>query len=195
MSQSNLAYKTEDFTDEDYLKFERNAETKHEFQNGRIVAMAGASDTHNVIVSNLFLDVGIQARKNGCRTFSGDMRVKAYTRNYFYPDIVITCGERKFEDEENDVLVNPKVIIEVLSKSTKLKDRNEKFDSYLKLESLTDYVLVEQNEMRIEHYFRTEKNDWKFRLLENANNELIFDSINCQVSLEEIYAEVEFESE
>lgn len=90
--------------------------------------MAGASDTHNVIVSNLFLDVGVQARKKECRTFSGDMRVKAYTGNYFYPDIVITCGEREFEDEENDVLINLKVIIEVLSNSTKLKDRNEKFD-------------------------------------------------------------------
>lgn len=191
MSQSNLAYKKEDFTDQDYLEFERNADTKHEFRNGKIVAMAGASDTHNVIVSNLFLDVGVQARKNGCRTFSGDMRVKAETGNYFYPDIVITCGEREFEDEENDVLLNPKVIIEVLSKSTKLKDRNEKFDSYLKLESLTDYVLVEQNEMRIEHYFRTDENEWKFRLLENAEDELVFNSINCRVFLNEIYTEVE----
>ncbi len=191
MSQSNLAYKKENFTDQDYLEFERNADTKHEFRNGRIVGMAGASDTHNVIISNLFLDLGIRARENGCRTFSGDMRIKADTGSYFYPDIVITCGERKFEDEKNDVLLNPKAIVEVLSKSTKLKDRNEKFDSYLKLESLTDYVLVEQNEMRIEHYFRTDENDWKFRLLENPEDHLQFDSINCHISLEEIYTEIE----
>lgn len=97
MSQSNLAYKKGNFADADYLEFERDADTKHEFRNGKIVAMAGASDTHNVIVSNLFLDVGIQARQNGCRTFSGDMRVKAYTGNYFYPDIVITCGKESLK--------------------------------------------------------------------------------------------------
>lgn len=153
--------------------------------------MAGASDTHNVIVSNLFLDLGIRARENSCRTFSGDMRVKADTGSYFYPDVFITCGERKFEDEKNDVLLNPQVVIEVLSKSTKLKDRNEKFDSYLKMESLTAYVLVEQNEMRIEQYFRTDADEWKFRLLENSKDLLQFDSINCRIFLEEIYTEIE----
>ncbi|MGI8668644.1 MAG: Uma2 family endonuclease [Aridibacter sp.] len=191
MSQSNLAYKKEHFTDKDYLEFERNADTKHEFRNGKIVAMAGASDMHNVISSNIYGEIYIKLKGSECRPFSSDMRVKAETGSYFYPDIVITCGEREFEDEENDVLINPKVIVEVLSKSTKLKDRNEKFDSYLKLESLTDYVLVEQNEMRIEHYFRTDENEWKFRLLENAEDELVFNSINCKVFLNEIYTEVE----
>lgn len=193
MGKSNLAYKIEDFTDADYLEFERNAKIKHEFRNGEVVAMAGASDNHNVIVSNLFLDVGIQARKNGCRTFSGDMRVKAKKGSYFYPDLVITCGEREFEDDKNDVLINPKVIVEVLSKSTELKDRNEKFDSYLQMESLTEYVLVEQDEMRIEHYFKAENGDWKFRLLSKETDELILNSIKCQVKLQEIYNEIEFE--
>ncbi len=191
MSQSNIAYKKEDFTDEDYLEFERNADTKHEFLNGRIVAMAGASDTHNVISSNIYGEIYIKLKGSGCRPFSSDMRVKAITGSYFYPDIVITCGEREFEDEKKDVLLNPKVIIEVLSKSTKLKDRNDKFDSYLKLESLTAYVLVEQNEMRIEHYFLSDENEWKFRLLSKGDDKLQFDSINCRISLAEIYAEVE----
>ena len=154
MTQSNLARKIKKQTDADYLKLERKAETKHELIGGKIVAMAGASDRHNVIVSNLFLDLGLEVRKNGCRTFSSDVKVKANTGNYFYPDIVITCGEREFEDEKNDVLLNPVVIIEVLSKSTKLKDRNQKFDAYLKLKSLTDYVLVEQGKIRVEHFFR-----------------------------------------
>lgn len=86
------------------------------------------------------------------------------------------------------------MIVEVLSKSTKLKDRNDKFDSHLKLESLTDYVLVEQNEMRVEHYFRTDENEWKFRLLSKGEDKLDFDSINCRISLDKIYAEVELDS-
>lgn len=193
MSQSNSACKNENFTDRDYLEFERNADVKHEFLNGKITDMAGASDTHNVIVSNLFLDIGIQARTNGCRTFSGDMRVKAYTKNYFYPVLIITYGKRIFEDDENDVLMNPLVIFEVLSKSTHLKDNNKKFDSYLKLESLTDYILVEQNEMRIEHYSKKADNEWRFKILSNGADELILDSVNCKITLTEIYNEVELE--
>ncbi len=193
MSQSNLAYKNEAFTDEDYLKFERKSETKHEFLNGKITDMAGASDTHNVITSNIYGEIYIQSKKTNCRPFSSDMRVKAYKGNYFYPDLVITCGKRIFEDDENDVLMNPLVIFEVLSKSTHLKDRNKKFDSYLKLESLTDYILVEQNEMRIEHYSKKADNEWRFRILSNETDELILDSVKCKITLAEVYNEVELE--
>ena len=192
MSKSNLAYKKESLTDEEYLRVERQAFEKSELINGRIVAMAGASENHNVISSNVFFEIGIQTKKGDCRAFSSDMRVKAKKGNYYYPDIVVVCGERKFEDNKKDILLNPKVIVEVLSKSTKLKDRNEKLDSYMSLESLTDYVLIEQDAMRIEHFMKISEKEWKVNLLTENADKLALESINCEVSLDEIYREVKF---
>ncbi len=199
MSRSNSAFarKDEYVSPENYLAFEREAPEKHEFVNGEIMAMAGASEMHNVIASNLFLEIGIKLKNTKCRAFASDMRVKSANAKksyYYYPDIVVTCGERKFEDGKKDVLLNPTVIIEVLSKSTKLKDRNEKLESYLALVSLTDYVLVEQHAMRIEHFSRIDEKDWKLRLLSENSHQLAFDSINCTVSLADIYNEVQFET-
>ena len=188
MSRTNLAYKTEPITAGEYLEYERAARDKHEFIGGRIVAMAGATDRHNVIASNVFGELYTHLKGKKCRPFASDMRVNAKRGNYFYPDIVVTCGERKFEDTKKDVLINPTVIIEVLSKSTKLKDRNEKFDSYILLESLTDYVLIEQDAMRIEHFSRTAGDDWVLRLFTKADERIIFESINCTLSLADIYA-------
>ena len=189
MTRANLAYKTEPVTAEEYLTFERAAKDKHEFIGGKIVAMAGATDRHNVIASNVFLEIGIQLKGTKCRAFASDMRVNAKRGNYFYQDIVVTCGERKFEDiKKKDVLVNPTVILEVLSKSTKLKDRNEKFESYILLESLTDYVLIEQDKIKIEHYSRIDEKNWNVRIYTEAGEEMILKSIKCKLSVADIYA-------
>ncbi len=111
-----------------------------------------------------------------------------------YPDIVVACGKREFDNEKRDVLLNPQIVIEVLSKSTRLKDRNEKLESYMALESLTDYVLVEQDTMRIEHYSRIDKENWKVRLLNENAQELVLESIACRISLSDIYDEIKFET-
>ncbi len=191
MSRTNLAYKRHPITAEKYLEFERAAKDKHEFIAGEIVAMAGASDNHNVISSNVFGEIWTQLKGKDCRAFAADMRVRAKKGNYFYPDILVTCGERKFEDEKKkDVLLNPKVIFEVLSKSTKLKDRNEKFESYVLLESLTNCVLIEQDVMRIEHFSRIDEKDWKVRIYAEADEEIFFESINCRLSIADVYNEV-----
>ena len=191
MSRTNLAYKRQKITAEKYLELERAAKDKHEFIGGEIVAMAGASDNHNVISSNVFLEVGLQLKGKDCRAFASDMRVRGKKENYFYPDILVTCGEREFEDEKKkDVLLNPKVIFEILSKSTSLKDRNEKFESYVTLESLTDYVLIEQDVMRIEHFSRIDEKDWKVRIYAAADETMLFESINCRLSVADVYNEV-----
>ena len=189
MSRTNLAYKTELITAEEYLAFERPAKDKHEFIGGRIVAMTGASDRHNVIASNVFGEIWTQLKGTNYRPFASDMRVNAKKGNYFYPDIVVTCGERKFEDNKKDILLNPTLILEVLSKSTKLKDRNEKFESYILLESLTDYVLIEQDKMKIEHYSRIDEKNWNVRIYTQADEEIIFESIKCKLSVADVYAE------
>lgn len=188
----NFAYKKVPLTDEDYLRIEREAFEKSEFIGGRIVAMAGASDKHNLISSNLFGEIWTRLKNSPCRPFAADMRVKARQGNYYYPDIVVVCGERIYEDNKKDSLLNPKVIIEVLSKSTRLKDRNAKLNSYMSLESLTDYVLVEQDQMFVEHYIKADEQDIRFRLLSAPEDKLQLDSINCEITLEEIYHEIEF---
>lgn len=192
MSKSNLAYKTTSLTDVEYLRIERQAFEKSELIGGEVWLRENISETRNIIISNLFGEIGIQTRNSPCRAFSSDMRVKAKKGNYYYPDLVVVCGERKFEDNKKDVLLNPKVVIEVLSKSTKLKDRNEKLDSYMSLESLSDYILVEQDEMRIEHFIKVSEKEWNVRLLTESSEKIILESINCEVSLEEIYREVKF---
>lgn len=189
MSKTNLAFKTQPITADEYLEFERAAKEKHEFLDGKIVAMAGASDRHNVIASNVFGELWSQTKNTKCRAFASDMRVKAKKGNYFYPDILITCGERKFEDaKRKDVLLNPAIIFEVLSKSTKLKDRNEKFESYVLLESLTDYVLIEQDKIKVEHYSRIDEKNWNLRIYTEANEDIVFDSIKSKLSVADIYA-------
>lgn len=192
VNKTNLAYKKELLTDAEYLRVERQAFEKSEFIGGRIVAMAGASENHNVISSNIFLEIGIQTKNSKCRAFSSDMRVKTKKGNYYYPDLAVVCGERKFEDNKKDILLNPKVIVEVLSKSTRLKDRNEKLDSYMSLADLTDYVLIAQDEMRIEHFIKINEKEWNVRLLTEKAEKLLLESINCEVSLDEIYREVKF---
>jgi Uma2 family endonuclease len=190
MSKTNSAYNLQTVTAEEYLNFERNSKRKHEFFDGEIVAMAGASLKHNIISSNLQGELFSQLKGSPCRPFASDMRVKA-KRNYFYPDIVVSCQERRFEDETDETLLNPRVIIEILSKSTKLKDRNLKFDSYLTIESITDYILVEQNSMRVEHYQRN-GNSWNVVVLSNPNDKLMLNSIKCEITLAEIYFEIKF---
>lgn len=192
MSKSNLAYKTTSLTDAEYLRIERQAFEKSELIGGEVFSRDAINETRNLIISNLFGEIGIQTKNSLCRAFSSDMRVKAKKGNYYYPDLVVVCGERKFEDNKKDVLLNPKVIIEVLSKSTKLKDRNEKLDSYMSLEGLSDYVLVEQDEMRIEHFIKVSEKEWNVRLLTENAEKIILESINCEVSLEEVYREVKF---
>lgn len=120
------------------------------------------------------------------------MRVKAKKGNYYYPDIVVACGERRFEDDKKDVLLNPQVVIEILSKSTRLKDRSEKLDSYMSLADLTDYVLVEQDQMRVEHFIKISEKEWRVHLLTETAEKLTLKSIACELALEDVYREVKF---
>ena len=189
MSKRNLAYQNT-VTDSSYLKAERQAFEKSELVNGVVVAMAGASENHQLLVSNLSTEILISVKKTSCRAFTSDTRIKAQKGSYYYPDIVVTCGEREYEDEKRDVLLNPKIIIEVLSETTMLKDRNEKFDSYTSMPSATDYVLIEQNIMRVEHFSRTRNKEWKVKILTQIDEILKFPAINCEISLEEIYYEI-----
>ena len=177
----------------DYLALERQAETKSEYLNGRIYAMAGASRNHNRITFNLARRIGNQLGGRRCEGYANDMRVKVNpTGLYTYPDVVVVCGEPRFEDQHVDTLLNPTVIIEVLSDSTESYDRGEKFAHYRALPSLSDYLLVAQDQPRIEHYQRQPDGRWLYSATDGLDAQVEITTIGCVLPLAEVYERVAF---
>ena len=187
---SSIAARTY-LTPEEYLAFERKATTKHEYLAGEIVAMSGASFAHNFITGDIFGELRTQLQGGRCKAATNDMRVKvSKTGSYFYPDVVVFCGEPQAEDNESDTLLNPTAIIEVLSPSTEARDRGEKFWHYQQLASLQEYILVSQDRVCVEHHLR-EGPYWlraEFRALEDI---MPLPSIECELRLRDIYNSVD----
>jgi len=180
---------------EDYLKHERLAPTKSEYIDGQIFAMAGASRQHNRITFNVGGLLHAQLQGKPCEGFSNDMRVKVEDDSlYTYPDVVVACGEAKFADEALETLLNPTLIIEVLSDSTEKYDRGKKFAHYQRIESLQEYVLISQDEARIECFTRQPDDRWMLSKAERLEDVITLESIDCTLPLTEVYARVQFES-
>jgi len=179
-------------TPESYLELERASDTKSEYFDGEIFAMAGASLQHNRITRNLMLALGQQLRNSGCEVLSGDMRVKVEASGlYTYPDVVVACGEIRLEDEYLDTLLNPTAIFEVLSPSTANYDRGEKFSQYRRIASLQEYLLVSQDRCRVERYLRR-GDEWTFTEFSGLEATLNLPSIDCELNLAEVYERVQF---
>lgn len=181
------------FTPDEYLALERQSEIRHEFLDGTVYAMAGESLAHSTICFNLNVAIGLQLRGTSCRGLSPNMKVRAGEAGlYAYPDLTVVCGEPIFHDKHRDVLLNPTVIFEVLSRSTQTYDRGEKFERYKAIETLTDYVLVSQDRPRLEHFSRQPGGTWSRAELEGADAALKLDSVNCRVALADIYDRIDF---
>ncbi len=173
---------------EEYLANERSAEHKSEYVDGEAVAMAGASYAHNLIVANVVGTLWGRMRGTPCAVMPSDLKVKASTKIY-YPDVTVLCGEPLFLDDQQDVLLNPSLIVEVLSESTKNFDRGEKFMRYRLIESLQDYVLVAQSETHVEH-FRREKELWVLAETRDPDDRVAIESIGCELPLADVYDRV-----
>ena len=197
------------FTVEEYLAFERASDERHEYLDGVIYtmagsasprAMAGESEDHGTICVNLVTSLATRLRGSPCRVFTKDLKVRCgpyrpHTREglYAYPDLVVVCGSSQYHDQARDVLLNPTVIVEVLSPSTAAFDRGEKFRRYRAwLPPLTDYVLVAQDRPLIDHYHRQEDGTWAFRALEGLEAHLYLPSIDCTVPLADMYERIVF---
>ena len=181
------------YTVAEYLALERKAEYKSEYLAGEIFAMSGASERHNLITLNVAAALHAQFRGRLCRAYTNDMRVKVSpTGLYTYPDVVALCGEPQFDDEHRDTLLNPTVIIEVLSPSTEAYDRGGKFGHYRKLDSLQEYLLVSQEEPHLEHYVRQSDNQWLLSEASSLQDIVQLPSISCTLVLAEVYEKVEF---
>lgn len=182
------------FTPEEYLRFERASETKHEYIDGYIYAMAGGSPPHNRICFNTIGELHIQLKDGECFGFTSDQKIRTDPQDLFsYPDITIVCGEPIFHDSYKDVILNPKVIIEVLSPSTEGRDRVEKFARYRQIKTLTDYILIAQDRASIEHFVRQRgKRQWLYSLETGLAAEVQIASLKCQLKLADIYRRIQF---
>jgi Uma2 family endonuclease len=180
------------YTAEEYLRLERAADHKSELVNGRIYAMSGASRRHNLIVGNIFAEVRAQLRGRPCEAYVNDMRVRVrQTGLYAYPDLVALCDEPLFEDQVLDTLLNPSVIVEVLSPSTEGYDRGEKFAHYRRLDSLREYILVSQDRARVELYVRN-GDSWTFTETSDPDASLTIAALGCAIPLVDVYDRVDF---
>ncbi len=184
---------TRKYTLEEYIAIEEASEMKHEFRNGEIVAMAGASPNHAFILADLVFLIRSQLKSGGCRIASADMRVRMTpTGRYSYPDLVVVCGTPVFDDTKPQALLNPTIIIEVLSESTATYDRGDKFHDYRTLPSLTDYVLVAQDRASVEHYQRQGESDlWLYQAVEGLEATLLIGGLNLSLPLVDVYAQVD----
>ncbi len=181
------------YSPEEYLYLERKSTFKNECLSGKILAMSGASRAHNFITLDIATEINIQLRDRDCEVFSGDMRIKEkQSDSYFYPDVVIACGEPLFEDDVFDTLLNPVIIMEVLSPSTEIYDRTEKFEYYKQIATLKEYILVSQDKVHVEHH-RIQGTQWRLEEYQALQDTLTLSSIGCKLPLSDVYRRVNFD--
>jgi Uma2 family endonuclease len=184
MQQRAFSFITEDA----YLDMERASDIKHDYYQGEMFAMAGASRNHNLIVANVIGELRSQLKKKPCRVYPRDMRLKVDKAVlYTYPDVMAVCGDEKFDDHCRDMLLNPDVIIEVLSDSTESYDRGLKFQICQTIHSLKEYVLISQNRQK---FRKNENGIWEFSETDESNPSIDLDSARCILELSEVYDKV-----
>jgi Uma2 family endonuclease len=174
----------------EYLAFERQAETRNEYLDGEVFAMTGASRTHNLIAGNLFGEIRNQLKRRTCEVYQEAMRVRTPAGLFTYPDVVAVCGEPRFDDIQFDTLLNPTLLVEVLSPSTESYDRKTKAVQYRSIPSLAEYVLVAQDQIRIERWSRDVSDEWLCKEFTGLEQTLELPCIRCRLLLGDIYERV-----
>ena len=187
------------FSADEYLVLERAADERHEWLDGVIYKMSGESPNHSIINANIITEINIQLRGKPCIVFSPNMKVRSQLMPtpgmkglFSYPDTMVVCGKPLYHDRYQDVVTNPKVIIEILSKSTMEYDRGEKFDRYAANKSLTDYLLVSQTHARIQHFTRKPRGRWELVTETKLDRSIVIASIKCKLKLAHVYDRIEF---
>ena len=181
-------------TVEDYLRWEQSSTSRHEFHDGEILAMAGASPDHSLIAMNLGAALNRRLQGNPCHAYGSDLKVGLRGAGRFvYPDLSVVCSPREFDprDPARQTIINPRVIVEVLSPTTEAYDRGEKFDKYCELEPLEEYILVSQGEPAIQAFYRQPDGTWLFTRFAGLKANVIVRSLGLETPLSEVYAGVE----
>ncbi len=192
MSQRILTY----VSSEEYLRLERQAEYKSEYLNGEIFAMSGASRQHNLITGNIGAEFNRQLKGRPCEAYMSDMRVKVRSIGlYTYPDVIVVRGNPRFEDQEVDTLLNPTLLLEVLSQSTERYDRIAKTSYYRTIDSLAEHLLVAQHEIRLEQYTKQPDERWALSEYTSLDSLVQLPSIDCSLKLSDVYDKISFDSD
>jgi Uma2 family endonuclease len=178
-------------TVEEYLAFERDHEVKHEYIAGHVHAMSGASAAHNIIAANTLVALHNHVRQRNCIVFPSDMRLGIPDQDiYVYPDIMVVCGDVQFGDNEQDTILNPVIIIEVLSPSTEQYDRGTKAQYYRSIPSLQEYLLIAQEERCLEHFVRYSEHQWLLSEITDDQGSVYLTSIDYTIQLDEVYEKI-----
>lgn len=179
-------------TEAEYLEYEIKSEQKSEYFDGQIINMAGASEIHNTISCNVVSELRFQLKKKACQVYASDMRIKVENTGFYaYPDILVVCPEKKFTGDKPDTILNPIVIIEILSESTESYDRGAKFAHYRQVPSLKEYILISQKEKKIEKYQLNSAMKWELEETTKDKQLIELSSISCYLELQEVYDKIE----
>jgi Uma2 family endonuclease len=177
-------------TAEDYIMAERQSPTKNDLINGKVVGRAGSDRPHNLLVSNAAIGIGSRLHGHKAEIYISNMRVKLRNNFICYPDLVLVNGEPSFADQNQDLLLNPTVVVEIFSSETNTSDKTKKLESFLEMASIKECLLIKQDEMRVEHYARQNQKQWIYRIYNERDDVVSLDAVNCKISLQEIYANV-----
>ena len=188
-----LAQPVQRLTAKEYLALERAAEFKSEFYDGEVYAMAGGSPMHSLIGTNATIEIGNKLRGRPCRPFNSDLRVRPPGIPFYtYPDVSVVCGPLEFDDEQEDTITNPSLLVEVTSPATEGYDRGAKFHLYSRMASLREYLVISQSEPSLDLFIRQDSNEWLLRSASGIDSSLILPMLGVTLSLKEIYAGVTF---
>jgi Uma2 family endonuclease len=192
MSERELFQDERNMSVEGQLETERQNGSKKDFSNVKLLANSVSNRMNNLIATNITIAVGSRVQGQKCEIYVNDMPVKLDAKHVCYPDVVVVSGEPVFVDRENDMLLNPTVSFDIFSKNTSFQDKTEKLECYLAMSSIREYILIKEDEMRVEHYAKQNAKQWIYRIYNERDDIISIDSINCKVSLAEIYAQIKF---
>ncbi len=191
-----IAQEQRQYSLEEYLEIEVNSQERHEYIDGEMILMAGGTPNHNQIAGNFYASLNFGVKRQPYRVFIADQRLWIPNRRiYTYPDVMVVQTPLEYQEGRKDTLINPVMIAEVLSKSTKSYDRVEKFAAYRSIPSFSEYVLIDQYTMHVEHYFKTGNNKWIFSEYDDADVLLGLAAVPCQVLVGDIYDQVDLSVE
>lgn len=192
MKEPALKYETSLWPAE-FINWERNAQTKHEYVDGRIIDMAGASIPHNKLLSNIIMNVGPVLKGKTCNIYPSDLRVYSVSKeSYFYPDATIICGELEFSDEAKDTVTNPTVVFEILSPSTKDYDLGTKLYHYMQIKSMEQYIIIDSTNLFVHSWVRQKDGAWRFQESNEQTDQILIEPIDSMLHLEDIYEDIHF---
>lgn len=190
------AVPTPRYTLQEYVAREEVAEYKSEFYRGEVFAMSGGTVRHNIISGNIFTGLKNRLRGSGCRPFTSDQRIRIPNDDFdTYPDASVVCGEIQLDEIDRNAIVNPRLLVEVLSPSTEKYNRGKKFDLYRDAESLREYILISQDEPHVERFVKQSDGSWNLMVYKGLDSALELPSLSCSIPLSEIYEDVNFDSE